>query len=283
MNENRIHRAVSADGTQIVARVHGQGPPLVFLPAGPGDSETSWGILLPFLSDRFTCYLMNTRGRGLSADHPDYSPQRLVEDVVAFAESIGEPVGLTGWGTTLLALVAAEGTTAVSAVAAYESAADEVASEEIRARLGDVFARVGELAAEGRLVDAARSFIEHSTVIYTDEEVTSGAPWAFWQTSAPNILVFLQEEQQAAASERPGPTDPAVLARITVLVLLLHGSESRPWFTGSVRHVASRVADPHVRAISGAGHFGPHTKPEAVASELIGFFSSALQPARRAA
>lgn len=55
MNENRTHRAVSADGTGITARVQGQGPPLVLLPAGPGDSVTSWRYVLPFLSESFTC------------------------------------------------------------------------------------------------------------------------------------------------------------------------------------------------------------------------------------
>jgi len=33
-------------------------------------------------------------GRGLSANHPDHSPKRLVEDITAFVDSIGEPVGL---------------------------------------------------------------------------------------------------------------------------------------------------------------------------------------------
>jgi pimeloyl-ACP methyl ester carboxylesterase len=273
VTDQRIHRAVSADGTQIAARLHGSGPPLVLLPAGPGDSETSWGKLMPFLSQRFTCYLMNTRGRGLSADYPDHSPQRLVEDVVSFAESIGEPAGLVGWGDALWARVAAEGTSAVSAVAAYEPGADEVMSKELGARLAEVLAHVGDLVAEGRLVQAARTFIDGSNIIYTDEELAGGTPWAFWEAAAPNIPIFLQEEQQAAASGQPGPTDPSVLSRITVPVLLLHGSESRPWFADSIRHIAGHVAEPRIRLIAGAGHFGPHTEPEAVASELIRFFA----------
>ena len=86
MDERRIQRAVSADGTEIVGRVIGQGPPLVLVHGAIGDGEFAWTELLPHLTDRFTCYLPSTRGRGLSGDHPDHSLPRLQEDVDAFAD-----------------------------------------------------------------------------------------------------------------------------------------------------------------------------------------------------
>jgi len=89
---DRIQQAVSADGTRIAARVRGEGPPIVLLPAGPGDSELSWNRVASYLSERFTCYLLETRGRGPSGDHPDHSPERQVEDVLALVEAIDEPV-----------------------------------------------------------------------------------------------------------------------------------------------------------------------------------------------
>ena len=270
--EIEIHRAVSDDGTEIVGRVHGTGPPVVLLPAGPGDSETSWGVLLPILSERFTCYLMDTRSRGLSDQSSDLSPERLVEDVVAFAESIGEPVGLVGWGSPLWARVAAQNTTAISSVVAYEPGVFEVMSEEDATRFEGVVERVGELVSEGRLANAAQAFIENSGFVYTDEDLASGAPADFWDAAAPNIPVFLQEEQQAAESERPSSTASSVLQRITVPVLLLYGNQTKPWFRDSVRYVAEHVADTHVREIGGAAHYGPHTEPEAVADELVPFF-----------
>lgn len=95
-----VHRAISADGTEIAGRLHGQGSPLVLVHGGLGDGEGSWEPLLPYLTDRFTCYTMSTRCRRLSGQSSDLSPQRLIEDVTAFAESIGEPVGLVGLSTT---------------------------------------------------------------------------------------------------------------------------------------------------------------------------------------
>ncbi|HZO68835.1 MAG TPA: alpha/beta fold hydrolase, partial [Kribbellaceae bacterium] len=84
MKEKRIQRAVSADGTKIVGRVVGHGPALVLVHGGIGHGDLAWEALLPHLTDRFTCYLPSTRGRGLSGDHPDHTPPRLVEDVTAF-------------------------------------------------------------------------------------------------------------------------------------------------------------------------------------------------------
>jgi pimeloyl-ACP methyl ester carboxylesterase len=288
MNEDRIHRAVSADGTEIAGRVQGQGPPLVLVPAGPGDCETTWRYVLPLLSERFTCYLLNTRGRGASADDPDHSPRRLVEDVIAFTESIGEPAGLVEWGSFVGAgwsLVAAQHTSAILAVASYDPLVIGVASEEDAARLHGVFGRVGELAAEGRLADAARGFVaglaEHG--YYTDEDMADGATSDFWTASAPNIPMFFGELEQAEEAGGPDPADPSTLTATTVPVLLLHGARSHPMNIAFVRYVADHLADVRVRGVAGAGHYGPHTHPEAVTDELTRFFGEARQRVPRTA
>lgn len=272
-NADRVHRATSADGTEIAARVHGEGPPIVLLPAGPGDSETSWHHILPFLSKRFTCYLLETRGRSLSAEHADHSPDRLVEDVEAFVESLGEPVGLVGWGSALWARVASRDAAAIFAVAVYEPGAGEVMSEESGKRMGAVFAGVGKLVAEGRLLDAARAFIEGGDVIYSEDDLATGAPLEFWEAAATRLPLFLQEQKKAAGSGQPGPTSPSMLGKITMPVLLLHGDRSSQWFSDSVEHVAEHLADATVRQIPGAAHFGPYTHPRTVADEMSQFFA----------
>ena len=80
MDNDRIHRAFSADGTEIAGRVHGQGPPLVLFHGAPHDGDLAWEALVPHLADRFTCYLPSWRGRGLSADSEDRTPPRHRED-----------------------------------------------------------------------------------------------------------------------------------------------------------------------------------------------------------
>jgi pimeloyl-ACP methyl ester carboxylesterase len=271
-----IHRTVSADGTAIAGTVHGNGPPLVLLHAGLGSGTLDWSFALPFLHERFTCYCMSMRGRGLSADHPDQSFERGVEDVVAFVESIGEPVGLAGpSGGALFVLGAAARSDAVAAVAACDPIAFEVLSEADAARLNDAVERMAGLAAEGRLDEAARDWM---TEWATDEEMTALAKSGYLEACAQYVPVLLQALQH---DEEDGysPTDASVLSKITAPVLILQGSESEsvwPWFTSSVRHVAGHVADPHVRTVAGAGHMGAWVKPRAYAAELVRFMGERL-------
>jgi pimeloyl-ACP methyl ester carboxylesterase len=283
MTDDRIHRAVSADGTEIAGRVQGQGPPLVLVHGGIGDGEFAWEALLPHLTNRFTCYLPSTRGRGLSADNPDHSPPRLEEDVTAFVDSIGEPVCLVGWSASgPWVLGAAAHSDAVAAVAAFEPAFEpgvlSVAREDDLARFGAAMEQVGMAAADGRLVDAVRAF---APGVCTDNEIAALEETDFferWAAGIPAMLILLQQLQ---SYEGPQSTDPQALGKITVPVLLLTGQETllHTWFTDAAQYIAQHVAEPHMRELPGVGHCAPVVAPEPVAKELISLFESVRQPA----
>src|SRR6266511_3846963 len=97
MSNQRTHYVTTTDGVTIGGTVHGQGPALVFLQGAVGDGDLDWQRVLAHLTDQYTCHLPSLRGRGLSGDHPDLSPSRIVEDFATYTDSIGEPVGLVGW------------------------------------------------------------------------------------------------------------------------------------------------------------------------------------------
>lgn len=277
MSDERIHRAVSADGTEIAGQVHGEGPPLVLLHPPVVDAEIAWDALLPHLTGRFTCYVPSLRGRGLSGDNPDHSPPRLQEDFDAFAESIGRPVCLVGWSDSAsMALGTAATSDAVAAVAAFEPSVWPLMREDELARQGAMLEEVGAAVADGRLVDAARTF--HHYVCNEDEFDALDADYLERQGGIWPLL--LQELQQSMAYEGAEPTDPEVLAQIDAPVLVLLGQQTRldTWFTDSAQHVAQHVADAHVHELPGVGHFAPLIAPEPVAKEVISFFESALQP-----
>lgn len=221
---------------------------------------------------------MSTRGRGLSGSTTDLAPERRLEDVVAFVDSIGEPVSLLGESDGgALALGAAARTGAVSAVAAHEPVVLEAADEELLATLQETFPRVGQAVAEGILEEAARVFCQ---MVANEEEAQSLTASGYLEEAAGYMPILLQEIEQSTQSEAPGPTDPAVLAKVAVPTLLLYGSRSRlrPWFTAGVRHVAEHVADPRVRQIEGSGHFAVVLEPEAIAEGLIRFFAPTPLP-----
>ncbi len=166
--QDRIHRAVSDDGTEIAGRVYGQGPPVVLVHGSMADGEMDWGEMLPLLTGRFTCYLPSMRRRGLSGDDPYLSRQARVRDVTAFVDSIGEQVGLVALSAGgMLALRAAPRTSAINALAIYEPVVFEAMSPEVYARFRDVVGRMAEAAEEGRAAEAAGTFLE---LIANDEE-----------------------------------------------------------------------------------------------------------------
>jgi pimeloyl-ACP methyl ester carboxylesterase len=284
MTDERIHRAVSADGSEIVGRVRGRGPALVLVHGGIGDGDIAWKTLLPHLVDRFTCYLPSARGRGLSSDNADHSPARLEEDITAFVDSIGEPVYIVGWsGSGAWVLGAAARSASVAAVAVYEPFVLAVMRDGDLARTFATMEQVGVAAADGRLVDAVRSF---AAWICTDAEMAALEETDFyerWAQCVPAMLRFVQED---ASYDGPRSTDPEVLEAITAPVLVLHGRQTAlgTFIPDAARHVANHVPDPHTRELPGVGHFAPLLAPERIAAELVSFFATARQkPDRRSA
>lgn len=271
MDNTSLHKAISEDGITIVGKVIGTGEPLVLLPPGPAECEQGWKDLLPFLIDHFTCYLFNPRGRGLSEDHPDHSPERLTDDVLSFSQSIGQPVTLLEGGSGLWAYTTAQNHPSIRAAAVYEPGVDEVLPDPLADQLGQVFMRVADIAANGRLVEAADYFIEHSHIIYSDEELATGVPKAFWQVAANNIPIFLAEQAAIFESSMPNPMDSTILSKIQVPVLLILGTKTTTYFIDSLKYVANHVQNVHIQKIDQAAHFGICTHPEAVADVLVNF------------
>ncbi len=278
MSNQRTHYVTTTDGVTIGGSVHGQGPPLVFLQGIIGDGDLDWQALLPHLTDRFTCHLPSMRGRGLSGDHPDLSLSRLIDDFLAYVDSVGQATGLVGWsGGASWALAMAAQSGAVDAVAAVEPVANSLFDEQEQAALGDAVARMGELAAEGRLTDAARAFARFP---FNDEDIAAAEDAGYFEAAGryvPNLRSFFQ---QLMEYEGPMPDDdPAVLGAISAPVLVLLGSDTKPYATASARHVADHLSNARVQEIPGAGHAAPLTHPEALAEAVTEFFSRAQQPA----
>jgi len=274
MSTQRTHHVTTTDGVTIGATVHGQGPPLVFLHGSIGDGDLDWQAVVGHLTDRFTCHLPSMRGRGLSGDHPDLSFGRLVEDFLNYIDSIGEPTGLVGWSAPF-ALVAAAQSDTVEAVAYFESSMLSLMDEQEHAAVGDIFARTGDLAAEGRLDEAARAF---AAFPFDDDEIALLEEVGYLEAAGryvPNLLNHLQK-----VMEQGDPiADPAVLGAISAPVLVLLGSDTKRLFAASARAVTDRVPDARMQEVPGAGHAGPLTHPEALAEAFTEFFSSAQQPA----
>lgn len=273
MDTARTHQATSPDGTRIVGRVHGEGPPLVLVPGGPGDGDTSWRLLAPKLAEQFTLYCMSTRGKGLSGDHPEHSQEHLVGDVLAFIDSIGGPIGLMGHSSgAVVALEAAARSAAVSALALYEPAVLADAPQEDAARFHDAVARVGRAAEQDRLTDGSRIFFEH-LALANDAELAMLEQAGVYDAVARNVPAVLR---QVAQSGLPSLSDPSLPQRLTMPVLILLGTRTHRVYARVARDLADTCPEAVLAEVPGAGHLGPQLAPEPVAHELARFFAGAL-------
>ena len=272
MSNQRTHYVATSDGVTIGGTVHGEGPPLVFLQGAIGDCDLDWNRVVGHLTDRFTCYLPSLRGRGLSGDHPDLSVGRIIGDVVAYVDSIGEPAGLVGWsGGASWALAAAAQSDTVTAVAPFEPGMLGQADAQVQAVIGNAVARTGELAAEGNLTAAVRAF---AAFPFNDEEIAVAENIGYFEAAGRYVPSLLNLLQQAMESEEPY-ADPAVLGAIQAPVVVLLGSDTKPFFITSAKYVADHVPNARVREVPGAGHAAPLTHPNALAEALIDFFAPA--------
>jgi pimeloyl-ACP methyl ester carboxylesterase len=276
MSNQRTHYVTTSDGVNIGGTVHGQGPPVVFTQGGIGDGDLDWQALLPHLTGRFTCYLPSLRGRGLSDNHPDLRLDRLVDDLVAYVDSIGEATGLVGWSAGGMVLAVAAQSDAVDAVAAVEPTMFSLMDDQERAAFGEAVARMRELAADGNWTEAARAFAGFP---FNDAEIAIADEAGYFQATGRYIPTLLNQLPQTMKSEGPDPEDPAVLGAISAPVLVLHGSDTKRLFAAGAQYVADHIPNASVREIPGAGHAAPLTHPEALAEALTEFLSSTQQPA----
>ena len=272
MIKQRTHYVTTSDGVTIGGTVHGVGPPLVFLQGVIGDGDIDWGPTAGHLADRFTCHLPSLRGRGLSDDHPDLSTSRIVEDCLTYVESLGRRAGLVGWsGGGAWALAVAAQSDAVTAVAPFEPGMLSLADERVQAVIGNALARTGELAAEGNLAAAARAFAGFP---FHDDEMVVAEGTGYFEAAGRYVPNLLNVLQQARTHERPVTDDPAVLGAIKVPVVVLLGSDTKPFFKTSARYVVDHVANARAHEVPGVAHAAPLTRPETLAKALTEFFAA---------
>lgn len=278
MTTERIHRTTTDDGIEIAGRVHGAGPPVVLVHGAMADGDTEWAALLPLLTGRFTCYLPSTRGRGLSGTHPDLSREARVRDLTAFIDSIGEPVTLVGVsGGGMLALGAAARSPAVARLVAHEPVVFEVMDARTRAGFQSAVAQLAQAAAAGDPAQAAGAFLEF--VANADEAAALSADPDGIDEVTENVFIDLAEFLEALEPDGFSPTDPALLARITVPALLTQGAETaQQWFVNGTHYAARHIPDAALYEIGGIGHLGHLVAPERVAEALIPFLEPAHEP-----
>ncbi len=271
MRPTQTHDATGADGGVIAGTVLGEGPPLVFIHGVTGDGDLDWKPVAEHLAEQFTCYLPSTRGRGRSDDHPDHSIHAMVEDMTAYVASVGEPTGVAGWSSGAgFALGVAARSDAVAGVAVVDPPARLAASvEEEQASDFLAVTRVVELAADGELREAARTFLG---MVMNEREITALGDAGYFEAARHYVPQMLHQIQSVTAEDMAALEDPAELSSISSPVLVMGGTESPPFFRRSATYLGDHLVDSRFQDIAGAGHAAPLTHAPVLARALAGFF-----------
>jgi pimeloyl-ACP methyl ester carboxylesterase len=257
----RVHRTVSPDGTPIAGEVVGEGPALVLVHGGLGDGNPAMNLLLPSLSERFTCFLVSTRGRGESGDHADHSRERHYEDIATFVDGIGEPAALFGHSSgATWSLGAAGQCRALTGMAVYEPALPVT-----RPVISDHdYERFVAAVDAGRVAEAA--LISVDAVVEPNDEERAFIE-AIAELTGPVLPSAVKE-----LPELNRPADLPALAGISVPLTLIEGSRTGDHFRQADRLVQQHVPHSRVIEVEGVGHLAPLTHPNAVADELVNLF-----------
>jgi 3-oxoadipate enol-lactonase len=135
----------------IDVRVEGEGPPLVLL-AGFGQTSAVWTSVVPRLSSRYTCVLLDNRGVGTGADRSPVTLEGMADDVRRVIEGLGGPVALMGWsmGGGIAQTLALRHPDALSALVLLSSSArrSEVQAAWAQARIALAGSDLGRESAE---------------------------------------------------------------------------------------------------------------------------------------
>ena len=179
----------------------------------------------------------------------------MVDDLLAYVDSIGEPTGLVGWsGGGTCALAVAAQSDAVTAVAPFEPGILSLADEQEQAahRRTPSPARASWPPKGTWRLRLAPSLVFPST--------TRRSPWPRTPaTSRPQAATSRTCSTSSSKrwSPKTPPLTPAVLGAISAPVVVLLGSDTKPFFTASARYVADHVPNARMHEIPGAGHAAP--------------------------
>ena len=278
----------SKDGTKIGYRQMGSGPGIVLLHGGISSSQY-FMKLGTALSDEFTVYIPDRRGRGLSGPFGDnYGLQREVEDMDAILKGTGAHYVFGASTGGLIALQSSITLPGIQKIVSYETVV--YVNKDEMDRFNDIVQSFDEKLAEGDFTTAMVISLD----VYTKIDPEDKSPWIFHLPSLiwkPIFALILEEDERHVkgddvalkelmptlkldvqlVNETEGKLDN--FKNVSAEVLLLGGSKSSLFLKHSVETLNKLL--PHVtcKELQGLDHDSAQNygKPEVLAQEIKAF------------
>ena len=259
---------ISRDGTEIAFERSGSGPALILVDGalchrafGPSRGMAKQ------LSEHFTVYIYDRRGRGESGDTGPYATAREVEDIEALVKEVGGSVVLCGFSSgAVLALEAATALPSVTRVALYEGpfVVDDTGTpippdfvEQLR----------GQVASghRGAAVDAFMKLVGTPAVFRIVMRATP-----VWPKLKAVAHTLPYDITAMNVHESGKPIEAGRWSSLTAPALVLDGGKSPQWMRNTTRELAAAVPGARYRTLEGQTHM---VKPDAIVPVVTAFFT----------
>lgn len=262
-----MSHVTSKDGIRIAYERTGNGPPVILV-NGALAARAAGAEIAKRLSQQFTVYTYDRRGRGDSGDDTSFAVEREIDDIAALIEASGGTASLVGFSSgAALALEAASALGAkVSKLAIYEAPYDDAdASATAWKRYR---AEQGELLAAGRGADAVRHHLKFVGMPDAALAQLEASPaWAGMEAMA----ATLPHDVSAIGDDRSVPVERA--KKIQAKTLVMDGGanhDTMPFMRASADRIAGAIPGAQRRTLEGQSH---NVSTDAVVPVLLEFLS----------
>jgi pimeloyl-ACP methyl ester carboxylesterase len=285
-NKNKIYTTdsvTSKDGTTIGYRQMGSGPGIILLHGGINASQhlMKLGTLL---SDEFTVYIPDRRGRGMSGPiGDDYSIEKEDEDLEALLNKTGAHYVFGTADGALFALHASISNPAIHKIAAYEPLI--FFGQPELAEFKKIIEHYDKNIAEGNVAAAMEGLTKDSRK-YTLVNITPdiimvplfelALKYDSWKTKSDDVplqeLLPTMHDEIELVKETEGTLEN--YKNVSAEVLLLRGSKTEPLLSETQDALNDVLPNSKLVELEGLDHGSAqdYGKPEPIAQELKRFF-----------
>ena len=259
-----MRKVISKDGTPIAFDQSGEGPPIILVVGAFNDRSTG-APLAAQLSEHFTVFNYDRRGRGESGDTAPYAIEREIEDLAALLDEAGGSSPVFGYSSgAILALKAAASGLALSRLALYDP--PFLLDDGFPQRAQDISVQLTELISSGRRGDAVELF--QTEIVGIPAEIVAQMRQAPFRPELENIAHTLVYEATILGDM---PVLAQQLPAITVPTLVISGGNNQASMRSAAQTLADALPKAQHRSLEGQTH---DIVPAVLAPVLEEFFAS---------
>ncbi len=261
----------SKDGTKIAFDKVGSGPAVILVNGAIAYRafDPSMAQLAELLSERFTVYNYDRRGRGDSGDTKPFAKEREIEDLQALVEEAGGKTTVFGISSgSAVALDTAAVTPSIRRLVVYE--APFIIDDSRQPVPADYAQHLRKLADEGKRDEAVEYFMTQAVGIpseYIGDMKQDQATWA-GMTGVAHTIAYDAAFVGDVMRGKPLPTSR--WAEVTVPVLVADGGASDAWMHNAADALAQVLSHASRQTLQGQTHM---VDPQVLAPVIIEFFT----------